>query len=928
MNYFLYALIVISLVTSDSLDAGTTGKISGSVIDASNNQPLVGCNIIIEATGMGSSTNINGEYFIINIPPGKYTVIASMIGYRQYKIRNVTISSDFTTPISFKLQTEAVSGEAVTVYASQNKIVKDLTSSTSVVSSEDFDILPVTEISEVLEIQAGYVDGHLRGGRSGEVSYWVDGIAVTDVYNGNAATSINKNSIEEMQVISGAFNAEYGHAMSGIVNIITKDGSNQTKGYLSSYLGDFISNHSSLFQNISNVNPLSTKNLDLSLNGPLIKDKLFYFTNARTVRYEGPYSGKEVFNYYNVSYFDSTGSFVLSKPTILNSDTIYSGYGNNNYIPMDWNEHNYFQLKLLYKFSPLTRIRFTRINDNILSQYYDRMYKYNPNGALKHHDASITNIFQVTKNFNQNTFINLGVTSFKKTYKHSAFEKLDKYVHQEINISRPYSFLTGGSNNSYFNRETKSTIIKSDITSQLNNNLIKIGLEVRKHQIDYYSSSYQPSIDQISFNPLLDSPFLTEPTLPNDTTIYSSGFTFEPVELSIYMQDKIELKDLIINAGLRLDYFDPKGNLLSDPSDPSIYNPIKPTNRYIDTNENGIQDMGEPTISSNQRLEYWYNGTSDKYKISPRFGISFPISDAGVFHFSYGHFFQMPRFELLYMNPDFDLSQSTGNTGVVGNADLQPEKTISAEIGLQQQLNRNYILNVTCYFRDIRELTGTRSSEITMFGGSSSYSKLENSDFAFVKGLVLSLDYNNENGVFGTIDYTLQNAVGTASDPFQAQNALSNNQLPEIQIVPLDWDQTHTLNATLGLSKPSFGNLSMIARFGSGLPYTPESSVDISSLIYNSSRKPVTHTVDLRASKEIRFNDYRINLFLRVKNLFDHLNENTVYNDSGEAGYTRKLGIAQSQNTDEAINTLDDWFNNETFYSNPRRVEIGFDIKF
>ena len=120
----------------------------------------------------------------------------------------------------------------------------------------------------------------------------------------------------------------------------------------------------------------------------------------------------------------------------------------------------------------------------------------------------------------------------------------------------------------------------------------------------------------------------------------------------------------------------------------------------------------------------------------------------------------------------------------------------------------------------------------------------------------------------------------------------------------------------------------MIARFGSGLPYTPESSIDISSLLYNSSRKPVTHTVDLRASRDITFNKYKINLFLRIKNLFDHLNENIVYNDSGEAGYTRKLGIAESQNTDEAINTLDDWFNNETFYSNPRRVEIGFDIKF
>ena len=928
MNYLKYSIIIISLLIINILNAGITGKISGTVTNADNNDPLVGCNIIIESTGMGSSTNINGEYFIINIPPGKYTVIASMIGYKQVKIKNVTISSDFTTPISLELQTEAVSGEAVTVYASQNKIVKDLTSSTSIISSEDFDILPVTEISEVLEIQAGYVDGHLRGGRSGEVSYWIDGIAVTDAYNGNAATSINKNSIEEMQVISGAFNAEYGHAMSGIVNIITKDGSNKTGGYLSSYTGDFVSNQSSLFQNISNINPLSTRNLDISINGPLIKDKLFYFANARTVRYEGPYSGKKVFNHDNVSYFDSTGSFVISKPTILNGDTIYPGYGNNNYVPMDWNEHNYFQLKFLYKFSPLTRIRFTRINDHILSQYYDRMYKYNPEGALHHYDDSATNIFQITKNFNQNTFINLGITSYKKTYKHSAFEELNKYVHQEVYTSRPYSFLTGGNNSSYFKRETKSTIIKSDITSQVKNNLIKIGLESRQHQIDYYSSSYQPSIDQISFNPLSDTPFLLDPTLPNDTTIYSSKFTFEPVELSMYIQDKIELKDLIINVGMRLDYFAPKGNLLSDPSDPSIYNPIKPVNRYIDTNENGIQDPGELSISSNQRSEYWYTNTSNKYKISPRFGISFPISDAGVFHFSYGHFFQMPRFELLYMNPDFDLSQSTGNSGVVGNADLQPEKTISAEIGLQQQLNRNYILNITCYFRDIRDLTGTRSSEIEMFGGSSSYSKLENSDFAFVKGLVFSLDYDNRNGIFGTLDYTLQSAVGTASDPFQAQNAISNNQLPEIQIVPLDWDQTHTLNATLGLSKPSLGNLSMIARFGSGLPYTPESSIDISSLLYNSSRKPVTHSVDLRASRDITFNKYKINLFLRIKNLFDHLNENIVYNDSGEAGYTRKLGIAESQNTDEAINTLDDWFNNETFYSNPRRVEIGFDIKF
>ena len=467
-----------------------------------------------------------------------------------------------------------------------------------------------------------------------------------------------------------------------------------------------------------------------------------------------------------------------------------------------------------------------------------------------------------------------------------------------------------------------------DLSSQINNNLMKIGLEYRKHNLSFYSSSYQPSINQVSFDAEIDSPLLENPILPSDSTIYSSRFSFKPYELSLYVQDKIELKNFIINAGVRLDYFDPKGNLLNDQSDPSIYNPIRPENRYADLNGNGIRDLSEPLISSKQRLEYWYTSTSKKYKISPRFGISFPISDKGVFHFSYGHFFQMPKFELLYLNPDFDLSQSTGNAGVIGNADLNPEKTISAEIGLQQEINQNYILNVTAYFRDIRELTGTRFSEINMFGGSSSYSKLENSDFAYIKGLVLSIDYDNDAGVFGTLDYTLQNAVGTASDPYQAQNALSNNQLPEIQIVPLDWDQSHTLNMTLGYANQKYGNFSIIAKYGSGLPYTPETSEDISSLIYNSSRKPYSMSVDLRASKNINFRGFKITIFTRVKNLFDRLNETFVYNDSGQAGYTRYKKLAEAQNTNESVNTLDEWFNNETFYSNPRRIELGFEINF
>ena len=214
LHFFLHCSCMLLL-------AGTTGKIVGNISD-NKGESLIGCNIIVDKLSQGASTDLNGKYYIVNIPAGEYTITASMIGYKTLKIKNVNISSDFTTTLNLKMEIEAVTGETVTVLANKEKIVKDLTSSTSVVSSDDLQSLPVTELSEVLEIQAGYVDGHMRGGRAGEISYLVDGITMTDVYDGNASISINKNSIEEMQVISGAFNAEYGHAMSGIVNIITK----------------------------------------------------------------------------------------------------------------------------------------------------------------------------------------------------------------------------------------------------------------------------------------------------------------------------------------------------------------------------------------------------------------------------------------------------------------------------------------------------------------------------------------------------------------------------------------------------------------------------------------------------------------------------------------------------------------------------------
>jgi len=313
--------------------------------------------------------------------------------------------------------------------------------------------------------------------------------------------------------------------------------------------------------------------------------------------------------------------------------------------------------------------------------------------------------------------------------------------------------------------------------------------------------------------------------------------------------------------------------------------------------------------------------------ISPRLGASFPISDQGVFHFSYGHFFQMPKFELLYHNADIDLDRNgTGNIGVIGNSDLKPEKTISYEIGIQYNIDKMSAIDMTMYFRDIRDLTGTRSDVIYTANQLQTYNKYQNSDFAFVKGLVFSYKKNYTNGFSTTFDYTLQQAKGTASDPYDAHNAENSGTLPEVHLIALDWDQRHTINITLYYDSKFWGT-GIIGKFGTGQPYTPKSNDDFSILLENSKLKPTTWNIDLRTYCYIP-GIKGAKIYMNVFNLFDHLNHINVYNDSGVADKTQEETQALNQGTSQVINSISKWYDNETYYSSPRRIEIGFRFEF
>ncbi len=163
-------LIALSPVT---IWAGQTGKIAGRITDSANNEPMPGVNIFLENTNMGGATDLEGLYVILNVPPGTYTLRAMMIGYGSKKVVDVKVSIDLTTKIDLQLSEETLTTEEIIVTASIPIVQRDLTATVEIIRSEEIQEMPVQELNDILQLQAGITTGedgqlHIRGGRSSE----------------------------------------------------------------------------------------------------------------------------------------------------------------------------------------------------------------------------------------------------------------------------------------------------------------------------------------------------------------------------------------------------------------------------------------------------------------------------------------------------------------------------------------------------------------------------------------------------------------------------------------------------------------------------------------------------------------------------------------------------------------------------------------
>jgi len=932
MKSLLPLLSILLLAASSNALAGNSGKIAGEVKDSQTGEAVVGASILIQGTSMGAATNIDGYYVILNVQPGTYTLTASGVGYNKKTVSNVQVSLDQTTTIDFKLASTVVDvGEEVVTVAERPLVQKDLTASTATVNGDQIAALPVTEVGQVLNLQAGVtVDAggglHLRGGRTGGVSYWIDGVPVTDAFNSSQVVEVNKSIVEQVQLVSGAYNAEYGEAMDGIVNIATKEGNSKFSGSLSSYIGNYIPNNDgaskALYTGLDRMRPLDIRNFEGSLSGPVTGEDLTFFANGRYIYFGGDEYGIRKFNPQNISYTDSTGRYVLYRDP--------QGKGDSSIVPMNSSERAYAQGKLTWHISPVMKLTANYIFDHTKSQPYNRQYFYDPDGNGDDYNFSNTVITQFSHSIGANTFYTVGGSYFRKTFRHYLYENAfdPRYVHPKLSIVYdPWSFQSGGTDMSHTNRWDETVLGKLDVSSQVNeHNLVKAGVQYTHHKIFYDNYTLQPVPSETDINLAYASPFITT-YIPDVSSPNHDQYYHRPVELSAYVQDKIEFKDLIVNIGFRYDYFTPDGVTLADPSDPDTYNPIKPSNIFFDYNGNGIQDPGEPTKTVADRRAYWYVKSPSKSALSPRLGFSFPITARGIVHFSYGHFFQIPTYEQMYQNPDFKIGQGTGNQGLIGNTNLQPQETVKGELGVQQQLTDDISVDVTAFLQDIRNLIGTRSNDIVVFGGSASYTQFQNTDFGFIKGITLNVDKRFSGGLTASLHYTFMVARGSASNPEDARNAALGGALPEVQLNPLDWDQRHNVNAQVIYTSPNWG-ASANMTYQTGLPYSPRRTTDVTALLTNSQTKPDYVNVDLQGHYDIHFNPMTLVIQLRVYNIFDIRNQINVYNDTGLAGVTIDETNAARTNPAQRVNTLDQYYHTPTQYSEPRRIEFGMNLEF
>jgi outer membrane receptor protein involved in Fe transport len=932
------------------LHAGTSGKITG-IITGENDEPLIGVNVFIDQTSMGASTNEDGFYAILNVPPGTYTIVTSYIGYRTIRVTDVAVSIDLTRYVDLKMQPEVISsGEEVLVVAQRTLLNQDEFSSKHIVSSEEMEIQPIESVIGIAQNQAGTVGSNFRGGRSGEVLVVVDGIPVRDpsaAYTGDFGgftLDIPKDAVQEMEVSLGGFSAEYGNVQSGILNLAMKEGSPKFKASLFMTTTDFGGLTDKLMPKDewwldAKYQQKLENNYRFSLSGPILPGLTFSISGDIFDRSQGRFLHQEAFNQSyqgKISYklSDNSKIAVGANYTQNEWDSFYFQAGKygpgENFMSdqyefiEDLNADNDTLTRYFYVDDPFDTTRYqSGLVDSLLSPYiialndsdsvavaYHRdIYLDSPLNHLTSRNKQSTMLYGVfTYTISSNSFFELSAQMLSSSYENGMRDysdrdgdgDTDEMIQWDRNVDGPrplrlereYEFWwLRGDDSEYRHQSVNSFLVKADLTSQVDQyHMLKAGAQFNINTTDVTDITWSSVSEETDF--ALNS-------LRKDIWERSD------VEFGAYLQDKMEFKDALVTLiGLRYDYFNPNGL-----DDPLIY-PGDMSNPILTNDENGYAIFNDPQEAK------------ASHQLSPRIGISHPISDRDILFFTYGHYFQRPDGRYLFRNHQYQSLTKVGNW--VGNPALRPEKTVAYDISFEHLFTPSLKMSITGYFKDVSDLV---NNEKFVFPDGTEVNQYVNGDYANIKGAELAVKRQKVDfwSLQGNVSYSIANGRNSSSGGVKLYPY-------DKKMYPLSFDRRISSNINLGLySNKGFAFARAITKdwaaniqyeFGTGKPYTSYGVLGAS----NDQRLPSFSNTDIRFSRRFNLGSIACLLNFDVFNAFN--------NDVHASIYTKYYNVDEDPGDDnppdiiykEELSNLE--IRTPLIYPSERQYKLGLSLKF
>ncbi len=915
VRYGLFSVLS-TFLWLDTLSAQNVGKIAGTVTEAKTGDPLAGANVIIVGTRMGAAADINRESYDLNVPPGKYELRTSIIGFEAMKVIDVIVNAGKTTDIDFALVEETLELGEVVVQAVRPDVERDKTSTSAVARFEEVQMLPgIRDIGDVVDLAADVIDGHFRGGREGEENYTLQGLGIVNPLDRSTAFQPIMSGVEEVEVITSGFGAQYGNAQSGVVNISMKEGDSQVWRTRIE----------------SRVRPPGRKHFGPSVFDPAANDYIRLLLQD-DVWLTGDPGADQAQAYYGAMASGLTSSFAgdtlvqLAVAQALWRQTrrdIGRTYGNevdhsleaatggpindrtrmfmalrsnrqSTVFPTEQPNAEYQAMgNVVTDLGEGTTLRlsggFTHLNDNVFPGSngvggYQRWLWDRITGIRERKRVNTQLGARFTKMLSPSTYYELKLNSLFTNNKLGATPVPDALPDSvDFNwvvgtISQPNNNSPDGLNYQIgfdtFNEEkTRTVSFDGAFTSQLTNtHLFNAGAQVNSYLIDVSNFLNVRSSRQLE------------------------RYTAHPFEAAAYVQDKMEFQGLIANVGLRFDLWYSGVDYYAD-----LYTPFGNPNsagRFDPSNA----PREKPPVHA---------------RLQPRLGFSFPISTNTVFHLNYGAFMQRPSFQYIVSRR---LGQRLNDPLILGNPKLEPEATNSYDVGVVQALGDGFTLDVSGYYKDVKNLIQQANFVDERAGYQvSSYFNL---DYADIRGFRITLN-KRRGALTGSINYqygyaTGKSATATAATPIFNRDTLQVvttdlTNVPTRDIL-LDFDRTHNLVVTAGYATgkewgPSLFNfkpfadinVSVYSLLRSGRPYTSPSDIRL----INVKRAPMEYNTDLRMTKSIRsFFGVPASFYAEIFNLFndkilnyDYLFQRpTATNPNLPLQYYEKYSIDDRQN--------------------------------